>query len=133
MDEGMIFKINKKFSKVFASVFGIGIIMASYYVGELLSYLIAGFISPAVMGMLVLFGLLKSGLIKPSWVELVSNFLLDNLMLFFIPATAGVALVPFITMKEQAAAILISVIVSSFLVLRIVGSIIEKFEIKKEN
>lgn len=129
----MRLEINKNLSKLLSFISGAGIIVISYYLGGLLSYIMAGFISPAVMGMLVLFGLLKSGIIKPAWVELASNFLLDNLMLFFIPATAGVALVPFITVKDQAGAILTSVIVSTFLVLWIVGYIIEKFEFKKED
>jgi len=124
----MTFAKREKIYRGFSFIFGAGIIVISYYIGEFLSYLIAGFISPAVMGMLVLFALLKAGIIEPAWVEIASNFLLDNLMLFFIPATAGVALVPFITIKDQAAAILISVIISSFLVLWIVGYIIEKFE-----
>lgn len=124
----MTFK--EKIYRALSFISGAGIIIISYYIGELISYLIAGFISPAVMGMLVFFALLKSGIIDSAWVELASNFLLDNLMLFFIPATAGVALVPFITVKDQAAAILTSVIISSFLVLWVVGYIIERFEAK---
>lgn len=126
-------KVKSFLSKVLAFIFGIGIIATSYYIGELLSYFIAGFISPAVMGMLILFGLLKFGVVKSTWVAQAANFLLDNLMLFFIPATAGVALVPFVTIKDQASAILISVILSSLLVLWIVGYIIDRFEAKKKS
>lgn len=128
----MIPKTKGIFLKILSFIIGAGIIVISYYIGEFLSYLIAGFISPAVIGMLVLFVLLKTGIVKPIWIESASNFLLDNLMLFFIPATAGVALVPFITMKDQAAAIVISVMLSSLLVLWIVGYIIDRFEAKNE-
>ncbi|MDD2583448.1 MAG: CidA/LrgA family protein [Bacteroidales bacterium] len=128
----MILKKSGEFYKLLSFILGAAIIVVSYYIGEFLSYLILGFISPAVMGMLVLFGLLKSGVIKPAWVELASNFLLENLMLFFIPATAGVALVPFSAVRDHAAAILISVIVSTFLVLWIVGYVIDIFEFKRD-
>ncbi len=127
----MRFKIKDEVFKALCFLFGVGIIVISYYIGELLSTLMARFISPAVIGMIVLFALLKSKIIKPIWVESASNFLLDNLMLFFIPATAGVALVPLTTLKEQAPAILTSVIISSFLVLWIVGYIADRFEVKK--
>lgn len=129
----MTIKTKRNIFKLLSFIFGAAIITSSYYIGELLSYLIVGFISPAVLGMIVLFGLLKVGAVKSKWIEAMSNFLLDNLMLFFIPATAGVALVPFITMKDQAAAIIISVLLSSLLVLWIVGFIIDKFEAKKKN
>lgn len=107
---------------------GIVILIISYYVGELFSYLVKGFISPAVMGMLILFTMLKTGLIKPLWIESFATFLLDNLMLFFIPATAGVALISFVSIKQDLLAIVIAVIISSLLVLWLVGYIVEKFE-----
>lgn len=43
-----------------AFVSGIAIIVLCYYAGELLSMLVNGFISPAVMGMMVLFVFLKA-------------------------------------------------------------------------
>lgn len=107
---------------------GVGILIISYYLGEVLSYAIDGFISPAVMGMLVLFILLKSGIVKPVWVESMATFLLDNLMLFFIPATAGIALISFSSIKEDALAIVMAATLSSLLVLWIVGYVVQKFE-----
>lgn len=109
-------------------ILGAAILIISYYIGELLSYAINGFISPAVMGMLVLFTLLKTGLVKEIWIESFAVFLLDNLMLFFIPATAGVALISFSSIKEDALAIVLSVLLTSLLVLWLVGYIVQKFE-----
>lgn len=117
--------IIKKIARFLA---GIGILIISYYLGELLSYVVSGFISPSVMGMLILFGLLKSGIIKPVWIESTAMFLLDNLMLFFIPAIAGVALISFSSIKQDLIAIVIAATVSSFLVLWVVGYIVTKFE-----
>ncbi|OFY43400.1 MAG: hypothetical protein A2X18_00075 [Bacteroidetes bacterium GWF2_40_14] len=107
---------------------GATILIISYYIGELLSYAFMGFISPAVMGMLVLFTLLKTGIVKAIWIESFAIFLLDNLMLFFIPATVGVALISFSSIKDDALAIVFSASLSSLLVLWLVGYIVQKFE-----
>lgn len=109
-------------------ILGAGILVISYYIGELLSYATLGFISPAVMGMLVLFTLLKTGMVKTIWIESFATFLLDNLMLFFIPATTGVALISLSSIKDDALAIVLSAALSSLLVLWIVGYIVQKIE-----
>jgi putative effector of murein hydrolase LrgA (UPF0299 family) len=109
-------------------VMGVALLLASYYAGELLSILIGGFVSPAVLGMLILFLLLKFRIVQREWVESAASFLLDNLMLFFIPVTAGVALVPFSSLREEFPAIILSVVVSSFIVLWVVSSIVQKFD-----
>ncbi len=116
-----------------AFVSGIAIIVLCYYAGELLSILVNGFISPAVMGMMVLFVFLKAQIIKESWVNEFAGFLLDNLLLFFIPVTAGIALVPFKSLERELPAIIISVTISSFLVLWVSGVIAQKMGKGGEN
>lgn len=116
-----------------AFVWGIAIIVLCYYAGELLSMLVNGFISPAVMGMMVLFVFLKAQIIKESWVNEFAGFLLDNLLLFFIPVTAGIALVPFKSLERELPAIIISVTISSFLVLWVSGVIAQKMGKGGEN
>lgn len=107
---------------------GIAVLLLSYYTGEGISYLINGFISPAVLGMVILFLFLKSGITKVEWVEKPATFLLDNLMLFFIPATVGIALIPYEIIKDDYITIILAAVLSSFLVLWLVGFIIEKQE-----
>ena len=107
---------------------GIVVLFLSYYIGKGISYLINDFISPAVVGMVVLFLLLKSGIARVEWVEKPASFLLDNLMLFFIPATVGIALIPYEIIKDDYITIIVASSLSSFLVLWLVGVIIEKRE-----
>jgi holin-like protein len=78
--------------------------------------------------MVILFLLLKSGIAKVEWVEKPATFLLDNLMLFFIPATVGIALIPYEIIKEDYITIILAAVLSSFLVLWLVGFIVEKQE-----
>ncbi len=107
---------------------GIVVLFLSYYIGKGISYLINDFISPAVVGMVVLFLLLKSGIARVEWVEKPASFLLDNLMLFFIPATVGIALIPYEIIKDDYITIIVAASLSSFLVLWLVGVIIDKQE-----
>ena len=120
-------------TKFLRFIIGIALIVICYYVGELLSILVRGFISPAVMGMLVLFVLLQSKIFKATWLDNASEFLLDNLVFFFIPATAGVALIPFYIIKQDALIVIAASVLSSIVVLLVVGFIIDKFEKRDEN
>jgi holin-like protein len=128
VDERYLKILMNKLLEASKFLLGIGILIISYYLGEVLSYVIDGFISPSVMGMLVLFALLKWGIVKPSWIESTAKFLLDNLMLFFIPAMVGVALISFSSLKSEALAIVMAATISSLIVLWIVGFVITKFE-----
>lgn len=112
---------------------GLGIIIIAFYIGDLISLAIGGFISPAVTGMLVFFILLKTKLVKELWIEKVATFFLDNLILFYIPATAGVALIPFSAFKDEAAAIVVSTVASSLLVLWLVAYIVKKLDKSDES
>jgi len=90
-----------KFRKLIPFAAGCGSLVLSYYTGMALSTLASGYISPSVAGMVVLFVLLKSGIVKEEWIKAPANLLLDNLMLFFIPVTAGVALISFSSLKSD--------------------------------
>lgn len=119
-------------AKILGFIRGLALIVICYYAGELLSMLVRGFVSAAVMGMLVLFVLLQTKVYKANWLDKASDFLLDNLVFFFIPATAGVALIPFIVIKQDALVVIISSVVSSVFVLLVVGLITDKFEKRDE-
>lgn len=119
-------------TKILGFIRGLALIVICYYIGEILSMLVSGFVSASVMGMLVLFVLLQTKVYKATWLDKASDFLLDNLVFFFIPATAGVALIPFIVIKQDALVIIISSVVSSVLVLLVVGLITDNFEKRDE-
>ena len=108
-------------------VFGSGIVICCYYLGEFASYIMRGFISPAVSGMVILFILLKAGMIRRSWVEDCATLLTDNMILFFIPITVGIALIPLSVWIQDGIAMVGALILSTFLVLWITGIIIEKY------
>lgn len=65
------------------------IIVGIYLMGELLSKNFKLPIPGNIIGMLLLFILLCTNIVKVTQIEDVSNFLLDHLAFFFIPAGVG--------------------------------------------
>lgn len=70
----------------------------------------------SIIGMLLLALFLKLGWIKLHWVKGISDLLIANLGLFFVPPCIKIMLYTNI-LKENWVAILVSVVVSTFLVM----------------
>lgn len=66
-----------------------GIIVGICFAGELLNRLLKLPVPGNVLGMLILFTLLCTGVIKLEMIKEISDFLLDHLAFFFIPAGVG--------------------------------------------
>lgn len=99
--------------------------------GELLSFLMKGFMPGSVIGMFLLFASLKFRILKPEDVEQAAIFLTENMGFFFIPAGVGlVTQLPLL--KANGIAILVAMIVSTILVMFTVGALQSRFEKKIE-
>ncbi len=68
----------------------IGIIIGLCFLGELLHQLLRLPIPGNVLGMVILFGCLCAGWIKLEMIAEISDFLLEHLAFFLIPAGVGV-------------------------------------------
>ena len=102
-------------------------ILFFYFIGELISYLIDGFIPGSVIGMMLLFLSLAFKLVDPKKVEKISTLLTDNMGLFFLPA--GVGLMNAIgVISEYWTVILTASAVSTILVIVSVALVQQKFE-----
>lgn len=71
-------------------IIGFFIILAHLVAGNLISSLIGGFIPGSVIGMVLMFISLLSGIVKDHQVRTVATFLTDNMTMFFIPAFIGI-------------------------------------------
>lgn len=69
---------------------GLFFILAFLAIGNLLSGLLGGFMPGSVIGMLLLFVSLLTGLVQDRWIRQVATFLTDNMMIFFMPAFMGI-------------------------------------------
>lgn len=91
------------------------IILIVYFIGEALHYTLHLPVPGSVLGLLLLFGALCTGLIKVEMVEDVCEFLLSNMSFLFIPAGVGL-MVSFDVLKGKWPGFLTVVIVSTILV-----------------
>lgn len=109
-------------------IWGSLIILICYYAGVLLSTLTKGLLSPAVIGMVILFVLLALGVVKREWIEGVSLFLLSNLILFFIPALVGATLIDPAQIEGLLWQIVLIGALSTICVMAVTGLFIEFYQ-----
>ena len=103
------------------------LILVILALGEYISSIISNFnvIPGSIIGIIILFLLLKIGIIKIDKVEDISNFLLDNMAIFFIPA--GVSLIQSLDIISSNIIVLaITIIISTILVMSITAIVVEK-------
>ncbi len=105
----------------------LGILFGSNILQKVLGIPLPG----TVLGMLILLICLLTGIIKLEMVEEVSEFLLEHLIFFFVPAGVSIMLSVDI-IKDKWLSILIVVILSTILVLIVTGLTVEALKSKKE-
>ncbi len=111
---------------------GAFIILAFYGAGELFSYWLNGVIPGSVLGMLLLFTALIAGWVKPDSIRSVVKALTENMALFFIPSTVGI-MVFYPLILENWAPILTAIVVSTVVVMALVGLIQQKWQKQDEH
>lgn len=103
---------------------GIAVLLAFFFVGTWLHRWGVP-IPGGVLGLLLFYFALASGIIKLRWVESAANFLLHHMVLLFVPLTVGlIDLGPLLS--RQAVAILASLIISFVAVLLTAGLLARK-------
>lgn len=100
------------------------IILSIYLIGEIISKALYLPIPGNILGMLILLLLLCTKVIKVAQIESISNFFLDHLAFFFIPAGVGL-LRSFNLIKDSLLSILIICVITTALVLVVTGKIVE--------
>lgn len=75
---------------IFKIIIHIAVLYGIFLVGNGIAQYFNLFIPGSVIGMLLLFALLMTGVIKASWIEEGARTIINHLALFFIPATVGV-------------------------------------------
>ena len=100
------------------------IILIIYFLGELIQKISGLPIPGNVMGMLILFLGLYTGIIKLKMIGKISDFLLDNLAFFFLPA--GVSLITcFALLEGKWTAVLGVSLISTVVTLGVTGLTVE--------
>ncbi|MCL6617230.1 MAG: CidA/LrgA family holin-like protein, partial [Anoxybacillus ayderensis] len=72
------------------TIIQIGVLYMLYIFGSIIQQLLHIPIPGSMIGMLLLFLLLMTGMVKEEWISRGANMLLSHLTLLFIPATVGI-------------------------------------------
>lgn len=76
----------------------------------------------SILGIIVLFTLLKTNIIKLTWIEQGANWLLAELLLFFIPAAVGV--MKYIPLLEHDGVRILIVVISSTVIVMVSSGLV---------
>jgi len=98
----------------------LSIILLITFLGEVLSKGLSLPLPGTVVGMLLLLISLLFKFIKVSYIQNVSNYLLDNLAFFFLPAGVGI-ISSFHLLKGNTLKILVLIIISTLVVMVVTG------------
>jgi holin-like protein len=85
----------------------------------------------SIVGILILFGLLQTKIIKLEWIDLGAKWLIAEMLLFFIPPTVGIIQYKSL-IWDSGVRILIVVVGSLFVVMTATGLIAERLATLKE-
>jgi holin-like protein len=103
------------------------IVMACLLVGNYLQNVTGLAISGSIIGMLLLFLFLASGIVKPSWAKESSVFLVRSMMLLFIPVSVG--LIDHLELLQQnALSILVSTAGGTLIMIVFLALLIQRLE-----
>lgn len=100
------------------------IIFGIYLIGVFLAEILPLPIPGNVLGLLILFILLCTKIIKVEQIKTVSDFFLDHLAFFFIPAGVGL-ISSFGIIKEIWAKLLLVCVITTFITMAATGKIVE--------
>jgi holin-like protein len=96
-----------------------------YWIGGVVQQTFELPVPGSIIGMLLLFSLLLSGLVKESLLDGGADLLLSYMPLFFVPATVGVILY-FDVFAGKGSMLLVALLLSTFLIMIISGVVGQK-------
>jgi holin-like protein len=106
---------------------GITIIFIFLFIGDFISKSLKIPIPGNVIGMMLIAGALRFEIIKLDSVQKTSEFLVKNMILFFIPPAVGIMLY-FDLIKNDWLTMLVGLFPATFIVLFVVGKLQQRLE-----
>ncbi len=107
------------------------IVLIICFMGEVLNKVVHVPLPGSIIGMILLFICLITGVIKLDKIDEISKFLIDHLAFFFIPA--GVGLIGYVgILKKSILPILVICFVTTFVVMIVTGWTIQLIKRRKE-
>jgi holin-like protein len=116
---------------IFKIIIHIAFLYVIYLLGNWIQKMLHLVVPGSVIGMIILFLLLWTNIIKVSWVEMGAKFMVQNLALFFIPATVGI-MNYFDLFAGKGFLLVLIVLFSTFLVMASSGLTSQRIMLRKE-
>ncbi|MBM7035847.1 CidA/LrgA family protein [Vibrio ulleungensis] len=107
------------------------LIVLCLFIGNTLQQVLHLAVPGSVIGLLLLFGLLVSGAVKPVWVEKSASLLIKYMILLFVPVSVGV-MVHLDTLADNFWMIIISTVGGSLIVLVVMALLLERILVGKK-
>lgn len=105
-------------------IYQLTIILAVTFAGEILRYFIPFPIPASIYGLILMFILLCSGIIKLKNIEKTADFLLDIMPLMFIPGGVGL-IAAWTDLKSVIIPVTVIMLVSTVVVMAVTGKVTE--------
>ena len=102
----------------------VGVLMLTMLIGTILKELIPIPVPATIYGMIILFILLKTKIVKISDIEPISSRLLAVLAFLFVPAGVGM-INEFASLKGHIAVVIIAIFLSNFATLFVTGHVVQ--------
>ncbi|MDD4993055.1 MAG: CidA/LrgA family protein [Paludibacter sp.] len=106
-------------------------ILLFYFLGQMLSLLMHGFIPGSVLGMILLFLSLFFKILKPEYVKDAATVITKNMAVFFVPAAVGLMAYGDL-LSNSLIAIVFAIAISTVLTLVTVALVQERFEKRRK-
>jgi holin-like protein len=120
-----------KYNNTYKMIKGLFYILLFYFLGELVSKLMGGFIPGSVLGMIFLFLALQFKVLKPENVKATATIITKNMAVFFVPVSVGLMAYAELISKNFLA-IILSIGISTVLTIATVALVQEKMEQAKK-
>lgn len=82
--------MSKKLLNICKIILHIAFLYGIYLFGNWIQHVLGLVVPGSVIGMIILFIMLSTKILNVAWVEKGAKFMVNNLVLFFIPATVGI-------------------------------------------
>lgn len=117
--------------KIVIGLIQIWILCIFTYTMEVISTILHLKIPGSILGLVVLFILLQTNIVKLKWIEIGGNWLVAELLLFFIPSAVGIVQYKHLLM-DNGVKIITVIFISSSLVMICSGLLAERMAKRKE-
>lgn len=102
-----------------------------YFIGMWIQQYFGLFIPGSVIGLILMFILLSTGILHANWIEAGARFMISHLVLFFIPATVG--LLNYYHLFAGKGVLLVFIVIISTLLVMVSSGVITEWIAKRKD